>query len=212
MKKIIDGLELHYGAGCIKDEPMLYSASPRFAVDYGGSITREIIFNLGNRLPPKHTVIDTRVHMLKPGWSPSIPGWHCDAIPRDENKQLNFEDPCIPFIRHYLVVIDSGTASLTEFVRFKNPVDWRQPEPGENVWGARSRQIEEMPETEKEIVTVESGAFYEFDCSDYHRSTLATGHGWRFFFRASVNTRTRGPFNEIRKQVQVYIPDEHLGW
>jgi len=39
-----------------------------------------------------------------------------------------------------------------------------------------------------------------------------SGHGWRYFFRASVNTKTRGPLNEIRKQVQVYLPDADMGW
>lgn len=47
---------------------------------------------------------------------------------------------------------------------------------------------------------------------DYHRAIPATGSGWRFFLRASVNTLTRGPLNEIRNQVQVYLPSEHLGW
>lgn len=30
--------------------------------------------------------VDIKVHMLMPGEYPCIPNWHCDFIPRDENK------------------------------------------------------------------------------------------------------------------------------
>lgn len=31
---------------------------------------------------------DVKVHMLMPGQWPCIPGWHCDFVPRDEDKTL----------------------------------------------------------------------------------------------------------------------------
>lgn len=69
-----------------------------------------------------------------------------------------------------------------------------------------------QPDGAVPVSRVESGKLYEFDARDYHRAIPATGSGWRFFLRASVNTLTKGPLNEIRNQVQVYLPSEHLGW
>lgn len=38
-------------------------------------------------------LIDVKVHMLMPGEWPCIPNWHCDFLPRDENrKHIKFVD------------------------------------------------------------------------------------------------------------------------
>ncbi|KQV29025.1 hypothetical protein ASE23_11930 [Rhizobium sp. Root73] len=58
----------------------------------------------------------------------------------------------------------------------------------------------------------QSLSVFKFSPRDYHRAIPATGDGWRFFFRASVNTLTKGPLNEIRQQVQAYLPSQDLGW
>lgn len=205
----------------IKDEPMLFSADPHFAYRNGGGLTRAVLNTLTQRgkiNPGEHVVIDTRVHMLKPKWIPAIGGWHCDAIPRGDDGQPVMDHPTIDGIRHYLCVIDSGTGSMTEFCHAPGldhlPVT---PPKGKNLWGWHSELINaflnETPAHREAHVTVtESGQIYEFDARDYHRAIPATGDGWRFFFRASVNTLTKGPLNEIRKQVQVYLPHEDLGW
>lgn len=207
-------------AAVIKDETMLFSADPEFAFAKGGPITRKaiefLISNLG--MPDDNVVIDTRVHMLKPGWNPAIPGWHCDAVPRGADGQPDFSDPSLDDIEHYLLVIDADdqpTGAMTEFVDLKSPVRFPAPDAGENVWGVHSRIINELLDAEArhlEVLTLESGRLYRFTAHDYHRSVPATGSGWRYFLRASVNTKTRGPFNEIRQQVQVYMPDADLGW
>lgn len=202
----------------IKAEPMVFSADPLFAIREGGSLTCAIIGEvtkhgaLDKARLAADCVIDTRVHMLKPGWAPAIPGWHCDAIPRGADGQPDFADPAIPCIRHFLCVIDAGTGSTTEFLR-DAPADFPEPYPGENTWAARSRHINKrLAEGVGEVVRAESGVVYEFDCTDYHRAIPATGSGWRYFFRASLFTKSRGPLNEIRQQVQVYMPDADMGW
>lgn len=68
----------------IKNEPMLFNCDLEHALKYSGPITNHWLSNL-----PKDwinigetLVIDTRVHMLMPGWYPCIPGWHHDDIIR----------------------------------------------------------------------------------------------------------------------------------
>lgn len=33
-------------------------------------------------------ILDCKVHMLMPGEYPCIPNWHCDFVPRDEDKRV----------------------------------------------------------------------------------------------------------------------------
>lgn len=203
----------------IKDEPMLFSADPRFAYASGGILTRTILDKLTQRgkfSPDDNVVIDTRVHMLKPGWIPAIGGWHCDAVPRGDDGQPVLNHPAIDGIRHYLCVVDCGTGSMTEFLT-KDVAEYlpTKASPGKNLWGQHSELVNDYIGSDPEgagVVTLQSGQIYEFNARDYHRAIPATGHGWRFFFRASVNTLTKGPLNEIRKQVQVYLPHEDWGW
>ncbi|MBD9511892.1 hypothetical protein IB265_34655 [Ensifer sp. ENS10] len=203
----------------IKNEPMLFSADPRFAYANGGFLTRTVLDKLTQRgkfAPDDHVVIDTRVHMLKPGWIPAIGGWHCDAVPRGADGQPELDHPAIPGIRHYLCVVDSGTGSMTEFLT-ANIADYlpRKARPEKNLWGEHSELINDWLGEDNDgddTTTLQSGEIYEFSARDYHRAIPATGHGWRFFFRASVETLTKGPLNEIRQQVQVYLPNEDWGW
>ncbi|TCV62338.1 hypothetical protein EDE09_124103 [Neorhizobium sp. S3-V5DH] len=211
----------------LKDEPMLFSASPQFALQEGGPLTLEattFLLNAGEiSLDRGNVVIDTRVHMLKPGWIPAIGGWHCDAIPRGEDGQPVLDHPAIPGIRHYLLVVDCGTGSMTEFLNHGSLITellQKVASPGKNLWGEHSEEIntylsdlvELGADRSEYVTTAESGALYKFSARDYHRAIPATGHGWRYFFRASVNTMVKEPLNEIRKQVQVYLPHEDLGW
>src|SRR5690606_10082560 len=70
-------------------ETMLFGADLAFAQENGGEITKQVIDSLPKFTVPDdlHVVIDTRVNMLMRGYYPSIPGWHCDDVPRGENGQ-----------------------------------------------------------------------------------------------------------------------------
>lgn len=205
----------------IKAETMLFSASPEFAMENGGEITRNAVHFLMNSLDAfednSAVVIDTRVHMLMPGMFPAIGGWHCDAIPRGKDGQPDFtRTSIIDNIRHYLLVVDAGTGSLTEFLEasptFTSTLERLDTPPGKTVWGHHSEVVQNnLASGLVSSTLIESGKLYEFSAKDYHRATPATGSGWRFFLRASVNT-LNSPKNEIRNQVQVYLPTEHLGW
>lgn len=198
----------------VKNEPMVFSASYEFAYEHGGDITRLYLemLEMNDSVDLSALVIDTRVHMLKPGWFPSIPGWHCDAIPRNEDRIVDLDHPHIPNIKHHLALVDCGTGSLTKFLVDEPEGLPKVADEGENLWGTHSKLIREALERDElTSYEVDNEFLYHFPAMKYHTSVPATGHGWRFFFRASENTLTRGPFNEIRNQVQVYLPLD-IGW
>lgn len=199
----------------VKNETMLYSSDWVFARDNGGIMTQKVLdalsesetFNTSqNKI---NCVIDTRVHMLKEGWIPAIGGWHCDAIPRGTDGQPDFDDPDIDKIKHWLYIYDHGTGSLTQFVR-KNPGLGGLIEYDRNVWATYSKHIENNLDT-YEPFTPAHDQLVQFSARDFHKGVPATGSGWRYFFRISCHTKTYCR-NEIRKQVQTYIPNEHYGW
>lgn len=192
----------------IKDEPMLFSASPEFARTNGGPITKRVMDEFVYDPEDGHVVIDTRVHMLKPGWYPAIPGWHLDAIERGADGQPDLQ--AIRAKEHVLFIADAGTGSTTEVLH--RPLKG-MPQEGsatETLWGKTDRFLRE---TREPVFTarLKSGLMYHMGASDYHRATPATGTGWRFFFRATVGY-PRAPHNEIRRQVNVYMPELNRGW
>lgn len=78
MKKNIDWSKSHNGLMLCTYE-QAYSLMPEIS---------EIINSIKPHLEltPDDYLIDVKVHMLMPGEWPCIPNWHCDFIPRDENK------------------------------------------------------------------------------------------------------------------------------
>lgn len=90
----------------VKNEPMLFSATPKFAWENGGPITRDFLaLFFGISLADEASWVlrdskvgnycfDSRVHMLMPGWFPCIPGWHHDDVPRScSDGQPNYSTP-----------------------------------------------------------------------------------------------------------------------
>jgi hypothetical protein len=73
----------------IKNTFGLWNASLDDAVRYGGEITRQAIKAMNLRHDRKNIIVDTKIHMLMKGWSPSILGWHTDGAPRDNLKNPN---------------------------------------------------------------------------------------------------------------------------
>lgn len=160
-------------------------------------------------LPVGEYVIDTKVHMLKPGWLPCIGGWHFDEIDRDQDGNLQF-DTTDSSREHYLIILDAGTGSLTEFLR-------AQFFP-QNLAGYKVKTFKDLndlinknPNVER--YTVESNNMYQFGVFEAHRGQQATGSGWRYFFRATKNSK-RSNISEVRAQSQVYIPEDRweYGW
>ncbi len=146
-----------------------------------------------------NVIVDTRVHMLKKGWYPCIPGWHLDEVKRDSNDNLDWDNDQEK--HHFLYIIDEGTGSMTEFVKedyYNRIKDFTE-----------LNKIIELESPEKFIT--QNKTLYYFTNRSAHRGLPATGNGWRYFFRATTNSQ-REFTNEIRTQTQVYLPAINVGW
>jgi len=195
------------------EEGCLFGADADFAYHKGGPLTRWFLDTLegvaGDPDPDFAYTIDSRVHMLKPGWYPCIPGWHLDLIPRDAGGQPDIDNPP-EGDRHWLCCI--GDCSLTQFLA--SPVDLERPSREEIVYNSFNTQINRLVNSGRIYPsTVSSGSIVEFGPSDLHRGQAAHKDGWRFFIRCS-KTKHRMPANQIRRQSNVYIPiaDLDRGW
>lgn len=191
----------------IKNEPMLFSCDLLAALHLGGPITRAFIGALGNY--PASTIIDTRVHMLMPGWWPCIPGWHHDDVPRSRSDgQPNYNTP--EYLSEHALALVGGNICPTEFAI--GVCAMPEIPLGEVVYGKWHPIVENLVETGKmKKMQTPDRQIVMFDWQTFHKGAAATGSGWRWFGRASWNTN-RTPLNEIRKQTQVYLPMPMAGW
>lgn len=77
--------------------------------------TKEFLEELPEDWQNSNTRIDSRVHMLMPGWYPCIPGWHHDDVQRTrKDKQPDYfaENP----IRaQHIMMLVGADVSATEF-------------------------------------------------------------------------------------------------
>ena len=202
----------------VKNEPMFFNCDPDFAYWNGGPITRAFIeaLQLEGDLPK---VIDSRVHMLMPGWIPAIPGWHHDDVPRSrvegghvkmsQHGQPNYDAPAY-HSRHALALVN-GDVAPTEFALGTHELPFIEDGRGP-VYKHWHDMVEEQ--IEAGVMTrfeVPSNRIVTFDWQTMHRAVPAKSNGWRWFGRASYQTG-REPTNEIRRQVQVYLPVPTEGW
>lgn len=184
----------------IKREPMLFTCNLEHAVELGGALTSDW---MGADLS-----IDSRVHMLMPGWFPCIPGWHHDDVPRERaDGQPNYVDPSY-HSEHIMALF--GDASLTEFAIGTAGFD--DVPIGSVFYREWHSKVEEHIRDGKlsRIITPES-RLINFDAHTWHQGTPATKSGWRFFIRATRNGNPKRA-NELRQQTQVYMPAPMAGW
>ena len=211
--KEFDDMELYLNTKYVKNEPMIYSGSPDFAHKNSGPITKRILSDLLSHpmfiavqtFAPDNfsTVIDTRVTMTMPGMYPSIPGWHCDDVPRSSSHDQPVLHSVNPLVQHFMVLLSDqeDAVSCTEFVSdpFDVNVDLA------NVWNSVDKAVnEQKPKTG----FLKQGELIRFNQEAIHRASPTKTAGWRYFFRASITHRK--PANEIRNQVQVYASEG--GW
>lgn len=199
----------------VEPEPMLFAADIGFCDEFGGDLTRAFV----KALPAdwQHDlglIIDSRVHMLKPGWFPAIPGWHLDEVPRDSvngQPDLGLIDPETQ-TEHIAAIVDTGSLAFTEFL-IDRPDVFLPPRCPEDhslsLWQLHDAIIESA--SCKTVVSVGNGELFKFGFSNYHRAVAAKADGWRFFIRATRKSR-RKTENKIRRQTQVYLSDERRGW
>ena len=207
----------------IEEEPMFFSSSLNFAIKNGGPITKFYLENLNSCLDSIKDsacnldlnykfMIDTRSHMLMPGFYPSIPGWHCDFVPRnDYNSQPDFNSCDLDFVKHIIVCIGADGADPESYTEFLKAPAEISIDNNEKIWEQVHNQIQyQIKNGKNEVDILKNEEFLIFDQHGIHRATPAKNRGWRWFMRVSY-----GPYNpidKIRKQTQVYIEKESAGW
>lgn len=195
----------------IKNEPMLFNSSLDYAWEVGGPITRDFISNLPPEWTECNTVVDSRVHMLMPGWFPCIPGFHHDDIIRTyPNGQPNYSRPEY-FSKHVMGLVN-GDICPTQFAL--GDITLPNVPKGKLVYKEWHPIVQlSIDSGDLKSYSCPSGKIILFDWQSFHQGTRAIKAGWRWFIRISKNThRTRNITNEIRRQVQVYLEHPMEGW
>lgn len=198
-------------------ETSLFSCSIEHARVKGGPITNEILDKIENFASDDmrtayaeglHEVIDVRVQRLMPGMFPSIPGWHCDSVPRPNYFAQPDFSLLNPASFHITCIADTeggqgigNTVFLNEELLF----EYNDLEP---VWQQLHKKIEVAP---RRTFTVPSGRILKFSSKDAHKAVACTKRGWRMFFRMSMY-KNPPLANAVTSQQQVYILSEENGW
>lgn len=191
-------------------EPCLFSCDWYTAKDAGGALTKKIINELEYRqYPTGGAVIDVRVQRLMPGMYPSIPGWHCDAVPRDGYYSQPDFTKANQDIRHLVVVqsTEDDGVSRTEYTKSEFNVDLDAKS------GFIYKQLHDYIEKSPEVARWQcrQGVLYGFSHFQPHRTMPCTTRGWRMFFRLSYYHNP--PIaNKVESVQQVYLLSEANGW
>jgi hypothetical protein len=202
----------------VKNEPMLFNCDLEHAHTFDGPITKAFLNEVIGHWGSGDFVVDTRVHMLMPGWYPCIPGYHHDDVPRTRSDgQPNYaldQDRS-----EHIVCLVNGDICPTDFAVGES--DFEEPALGRIIYRDWHKEVERKIEQGiLQRVPVLSNMLAEFDDRSWHQGTKAIGTGWRWFGRISRYRNRYGEFiprgnprsNEIRRQVQVYMDNPHQGW
>lgn len=203
--KTIDTIDVFPEARLLQGETMFYQSTPEFVFDKGGPIAREFVDKLPNDLMGRDTLIDVRVHHLRPGNYPAIPGYHLDWIPRkDQGRAPDLS--VIPDYQHVILIV--AETCLTEYVAEEIEIsNLHDGDPAQAFRRANDYIKAQGIKTERVI----NGDMVWFTSNDWHRPVAAERSEWRLFIRASKVSHVRAS-NQIRTQAQVYVPFEEAGW
>jgi hypothetical protein len=201
----------------VKNEPMFFNVDLSFCFENGGPLTRSFIQSLPSDWKSCNPVIDSRVHMLMPGWFPAIPGFHHDDVPRTmANGQPNYVSP--EYHSEHLTGLVNAEIAPTLFALGEHQL----PLIPDKDYDGKTAIVYRIwhPLVEKQLAdgtltpwSIVSGRYIEFDWQSMHTATRAVGSGWRWFIRLSRKTaRQSSMTNEIRRQVQVYMHHPMDGW
>lgn len=214
---IVGNMDLTFSQDEVKNEPMFFNSSIQFAYDNGSVITKNFIDNLP--VGWEDSVLDSRVHMLMPGWYPAIPGFHHDDVPR----------PIIPVGQHFITagqpdyenprynsehIMALVNAQVCPTVFALGQCTMPKVNDGELIYRKWHKRVEKLLTTNKlEKYEAKEGELIYFNNQSFHSCQKASSSGWRWFCRVSRNTdRTKTITNEIRKQVQTYLEFPMEGW
>lgn len=204
-----DTMDQGFSEADIKNEPMLFNCDEEAAEKLGGPITKAFLAQLKKNVGDP-IILDTRVHMLMPGWFPCIPGFHHDDVPRTRGDgQPDYDNP--PYHVQHALLLLNGQICPTEFALGKVTLPYVKKEDGPvyKVWHKETERA--IGDGRLTSLMAPSNTIIYFDAHTLHQGTRAISNGWRFFARASWKTG-RIPTNEVRRQVQVYLEKPMEGW
>lgn len=196
----------------VKNEPMLFNCDINGALKLGGPITHDFLLKAAGYLPMDtlaHAVIDSRVHMLMPGWFPCIPGYHHDDVPRSRSDgQPDYDNPA--YRSQHLLALVNGDICPTEFA--VGHFECSDVPIGDIIYKRWHEEVEsQLSKGVGKRVNAPTNELIHFDDRAFHQGTRAVKGGWRWFGRISWSTH-RKPTNELRRQVQVYLEHPMEGW
>lgn len=217
--QFVEQIKQEFDTATVKNEPMLFNNDLVHAWDQGGPITKAFLHALPVDWQHSPLVIDSRVHMLMPGWYPCIPGWHHDDVPRTRSDgQPEYHEPT-DRSEHIMMLVNSHLAP-TEFAIGQG--HFNVPSIGKVIYEEWHKEVDFLVNQLGLLSKVQAPdrTLICFNDRTWHQGVKAVENGWRFFIRASRyrdsmgrriqrrNART----NEIRKQVQIYMGAENAGW
>lgn len=203
----------------IKNTLALWNCDLDTAVKYGGELTRAALGAMDLRGDRKHIIVDTKTHMLMPGFYPGIPGWHTDGVPRGpERNPAAKADPDIfaqeemesEAPRFHLLV--TGTVCPTMFDLTPNRKLSVADSPDPSLYKIITEQMNNNSGGIK--YETHPSTVYEWDWWQLHTAQAAKAHGWRFLIRVTETDHFEPQTDLskiIRTQQQVYVP-EAFGW
>ncbi len=169
----------------------------------------------------KTIIVDTKIHMLMPNFSPAINGWHTDGVPRGEGldptakKSPNIEaQEEMNDTRFHLLV--TGEGCLTQFINRELELDVPD-KPSTGLYKMVDGQIKNhinKGHLEGSVYEVPTCTATEFDWWELHTGVPAKNHEWRFLIRVTESDYQEPQTdlrNIIRTQQQVYLP-HNFGW
>lgn len=193
----------------IKNETMFFNCDLNFSYENGGPLTKAFIDDLPSDWKKCNPVLDSRVHMLMPGWFTCIGGFHHDDIPRNTTSgQPNYDNP--DYYSEHLMGLVNAEISPTLFALGTHSLPEVRDDVVYKVWNSIVEQ--QLKSGILKPYEVGSGKYVEFDWQSMHAGQAVRKNGWRWFVRLSRNTvRQTSITNEIRRQTQVYL-DPTVGW
>ena len=157
----------------IEQEPQMFGATLGFADQHAGPLTRLFLNALDANGIDRGVIIDSRSHMLMPGFYPCIPGWHLDELARGEDGQPVIDDigsEGSPV--HILCLL--GSVSPTQFVTDRVVLP-RLPEVGRTLYGTWSPIITRgVSDGQIQTRSARPGEVIRFRNSDFHQGVPAS--------------------------------------
>ena len=201
----------------IKSEPMLLNCDVSHASTLGSTLTNLFLSALPQDWTDGPLIIDSRSHMLMPGWYPCLPGWHHDEVPRTRSDAQ--PDYHSPFRSKQAMLLLNGNVCPTEFAI--GSIDIDIPEIGSVIYRDWHPIINQACSDKKLTkVSAPSNRIIFFSDRTWHQGTQAVKTGNRFFIRATMHfneygqriARPQPALNEIRPQSQVYLANPFQNW